>query len=62
MKYIVEFFSSTRVIMELFLPRLTEVLSTLTPTQLDQGMLLVLITSSIFSKIVAAVPHSLPVI
>ena len=46
--------------MELCLPRLTEVLSILMPMQLTQGMLLVVSTLSIFVKMLAAVPHSLP--
>ena len=37
MKYTAEFFSLTRVKMELCLPKLTDVLSTETPTQLAHG-------------------------
>lgn len=60
MKKIAEFFSITRVKIELFFPKLTDVLSTDTPTQLAHGILLSCSTLSILLKMIAAVPESLP--
>ena len=60
MKYIEGFCSSTRVKMEFLFPRLTEVLSTETPTQFTQEMSFSWNTSFIFSKMEAAVADFLP--
>ena len=60
MKYAAGCFWCTHVIIELFLPKLTDVLSTDTPTQLLQEILFCCSTSSILSKMAAAVPESVP--
>ena len=57
--YMAGVFSSTLVRMEFLFPKLTDVLSTETPTQLAQEISFVRRTSSIFSKMDAAVADSL---
>lgn len=57
----VGFFAKTRVIMEFLFPRLTDVLSTEVPTQLDHEISWVCNTESIFVKMDSAVAACTPI-